>query len=90
MLTNSTVSGAVNMVAPHPVRMLEFCRTLGAVLRRPSWLPVPEIVLRFALGELASLMTTGQRVVPTVAQKSAYRFRYPFLEGALRAIWAKA
>jgi NAD dependent epimerase/dehydratase family enzyme len=89
VLTNSTVSGPVNMVAPHPVRMMEFCRTLGVVLHRPSWFPVPELVLRGALGELASLLTTGQRAVPAMAQQGGYRFRHPLLEGALRAIYTK-
>ena len=88
-LTNRAISGPINVVAPHPVSMSEFCRTLGTVLRRPSWLPVPELVLRLALGELATLMTTGQRVAPTVAQEGGYRFRFPFLEGALRSISAK-
>ncbi len=61
-------------------------RHLGAVLRRPSWLPVPGMVLRLALGELATVLTTGQRVLPGVAQQGGYRFRYPLLEPALRAI----
>jgi uncharacterized protein len=88
-LANTTISGPINMVAPHPVKMVELCRTLATVLRRSSWFPVPELVLRLALGELASLMTTGQRVAPTVAQQGGYRFRHPFLEGALRAILTK-
>jgi uncharacterized protein len=89
-LTNAKVAGPVNAVAPSPVTMTEFSRTLGRVLHRPSFLPVPEVVLNLALGELASLMTTGQRVAPTIAQRGGYRFRYPFLEGALRAIYTQA
>ena len=86
-LTKDTVTGPINAVAPNPVRMTEFCRTLGAVLHRPSWLPVPELMLKLALGELSSLMTTGQRVVPSAAKHGGYRFRYPDLERALRAIF---
>jgi uncharacterized protein len=86
-LNNPTISGPMNVTAPHPTMMTEFGRTLGLVLHRPSWFPVPEFVLRAALGELASIMTTGQRVAPTVAQRCGYRFQYPFLEGALRAIF---
>ena len=89
-LTNATISGPVNAVAPNPVRMAEFCRTLGAVLHRPSWFSVPEFVLKVALGELGSLMTTGQRITPSVAKEGGYRFHYPLLEGALRAIFARA
>jgi uncharacterized protein (TIGR01777 family) len=87
-LTNPRVAGPINAVAPSPVTMTGFCRTLGQVLHRPSWLPVPEFVLRVGLGELGSLMTTGQRVSPMIAQRGGYRFRHPLLEGALRAIFA--
>ena len=89
-LTNPMAVGPVNAVAPSPVTMAEFCKTLGLVLDRPSWFPVPEFVLKMALGELGSLMTTGQKVAPVIAQRGGYHFRYPFLEGALRAIFAKA
>jgi hypothetical protein len=88
-LTNKTMAGPINAVAPSPVTMTDFCRTLGLVLRRPSWFPVPEFVLKMALGELGSVMTTGQKVAPVIAQRSGYRFLYPFLEGALRAIFTK-
>ena len=88
-LANETVSGPINAVAPSPVTMAEFSKTLGKVLHRPSWFPVPEFVLRFALGELGSLMTTGQRVSPTKALTGGYAFNYPMLEPALRAILTK-
>lgn len=87
-LTNEQVAGPVNAVAPEPVTMKEFCRTLGSVLGRPSWLPVPEFSLRLAFGELASVMTTGQRVIPKAALKNRYQFHFPRLDSALRAIFA--
>lgn len=80
------VSGPVNAVAPIPVTMNQFCQTLGSVLQRPSWLPVPEFALKAAFGELGSLMTTGQRVKPERALSNGYTFLYPSLEPALRAI----
>jgi uncharacterized protein (TIGR01777 family) len=88
-LANETVSGPINAVAPSPVTMTEFSNTLGKVMHRPSWFPIPEFVLKFALGELASLMTTGQRVSPTKALTGGYAFHYPMLEPALRAILTK-
>lgn len=86
-LISSTVTGPLNAVAPSPVTMGEFCKTLGNVLGRPSWFPVPEFMLKAALGELSSLMTTGQRVMPVKAQQGGYRFRYSELADALRAIY---
>ena len=88
-LKNEKLSGPVNAVAPGAVTMKEFCRTLGRVLNRPSWLPVPGFALRLAFGELASFMTTGQRVIPKVALDGGYQFRYPQLTSALQAIVTK-
>jgi len=89
-LATPSVSGPVNAVAPGAVTMKKFCDVLGRVLHRPSWLPVPGGVLQLALGELATLMTTGQRVSPTKAMAGGYQFEYPLLEPALRAILSKA
>ncbi len=89
VLANQQVHGPLNAVAPQPVTMREFCRTLGHVLRRPSWLPVPESALRLALGELVTILTTGQCVEPTAALRGGYVFKYPALEPALRAIMGK-
>ena len=79
------VSGAVNATAPQPVTMRALCRELGAVLRRPSWAPVPGVVLRLLLGEMADLLLTGQRVLPTIALRSGYQFVHPSLRDALTA-----
>jgi len=79
------VEGPLNAASPEPVRMRDFARTLGAVLRRPAFLPVPELVLRLALGEMGGSLVPGQRVVPEVAIRAGYRFREPTLEAALRA-----
>ncbi len=85
-LANTAVSGPLNAVAPGAVTMTEFCRTLGRVLHRPSWLPVPQFAVRLGLGEMGRLLTTGQRVTPMVALSHSFPFRYPDLESALRAI----
>jgi uncharacterized protein len=88
-LTTPTVSGPINVVAPEPVTMKTFCKVLGRVLHRPSWLPVPQFALNMLLGELGTLMTTGQRVIPAKAISGGYTFQYPTLEQALRAILKK-
>ena len=89
LLATPSISGPVNAVAPEAVTMTDFCKTLGHVLHRPSWLPVPSYALKIALGELASLMTTGQRVVPEKALSKGFSFHYPNLESALQNIAAK-
>jgi len=89
LLATPQVSGPVNAVAPEVVTMTQFCKVLGQVLHRPSWLPVPSFILHLALGELATLMTTGQKVAPSKALSSGYRFHHPQLDSALQDILAK-
>jgi uncharacterized protein (TIGR01777 family) len=77
--------GPVNATAPNPVQNKQFSRVLGGVLHRPSWLSTPGFVLRIGFGEMADILLTGQRVVPTAAQKLGFEFRYPELRQALQA-----
>jgi uncharacterized protein (TIGR01777 family) len=86
VLATESVRGPVNLTAPNPVTNREFARTLGRVLRRPAIARVPATVLRLALGEFASEVLGGQRVLPARIQGSGYRFEQPQLEGALRHV----
>jgi uncharacterized protein (TIGR01777 family) len=86
LMENSSARGAVNACAPNPVTMKEFCRTLGSVLNRPCWAPVPAFALRLLLGEMAEMLVTGQRAVPAAAERLGYRFRHPELREALENI----
>ena len=69
-LDSSAVRGPVNVVAPDPPTQAEFARKLGAALGRPSLLPVPALVLRLLLGELADVVLSSQRAVPLRCQLS--------------------
>jgi uncharacterized protein len=79
------LSGPVNVTAPEPVTNKELSKTLGKVLKRPAFAPVPALAVKTLYGEMASIVTTGQRVVPERLEQSGYRFRRPDLEAALRA-----
>jgi uncharacterized protein (TIGR01777 family) len=78
-------SGPLNGSAPAPATNAELSRALGRVLRRPAVLPVPAFALRLLYGEMAQIVTTGQRAVPRRALALGYAFRHPGLEPALRA-----
>lgn len=80
--------GVVNAVAPSPVTNATFTRALGRALGRPTLFPVPAFALRLALGELASMLLTGQRVVPQAATAAGFTWRYPEVEQALAQICA--
>ncbi|TMB20977.1 MAG: TIGR01777 family protein [Deltaproteobacteria bacterium] len=84
-LANDGYHGPVNATAPQPVTNRDFAKLLGRTLARPVWLPTPAFALRLALGEMAELLLSGQRVLPGIAERLAYQWRYPELSGALRA-----
>ncbi len=89
-LRDPAARGPINCTAPNPVRNREFSRTLGRVIGRPSWLPVPLLGLRLVLGELGRYAGMSQRVVPTRARKLGYHFVYPELGPALESLLGRA
>lgn len=79
-------TGVWNATAPNPVTNADFTRTLGRVLRRPAFMPIPGVALRVLLGEFATFLLTGARVLPARAEREGFCFRYPQLEPALQAL----
>jgi uncharacterized protein (TIGR01777 family) len=90
-LDNAQAQGPINGTAPNPVRNAEFSKALAKVLWRP-FIPVgpPDALLEVVLGEVAQVITRGQRVLPARAQALGYSFRHPDLAGAFRALFAPA
>ncbi|KAB2880223.1 TIGR01777 family protein [bacterium] len=86
VLMNEKITGAVNLTAPSPVTMNDFCKTLGRVMGRPSIMRVPGFVLKLAVGEFAQFLLAGQKAVPDKLLKNKYQFLYSDLEKALRNI----
>ncbi|MEG4283045.1 TIGR01777 family oxidoreductase [Microcoleus sp. A006_D1] len=85
-LQNPQVEGVLNATAPNPVRMNELCETLGEVLSRPSWLPVPGFALELLLGDGAKVVLEGQKVLPKQTLASGFQYQYPTLKLALEEI----
>jgi uncharacterized protein len=80
------MSGVYNATAPNPVRMGALCQTLGEVMKRPSWLPVPDFVLEVLLGDGAIVVLEGQQVLPQRTQQTGFSYQYPELKPALADI----
>ena len=86
ILDHKEVEGPVNAVSPQEIRCSDFARTLGQVLSRPTFMPLPSFAARLALGEMAdSLLLASQRVRPQVLEDHGYAFRRPSLDGAIRS-----
>jgi uncharacterized protein (TIGR01777 family) len=82
-LDRSDCQGPMNATAPNPVTNKAFSKALGRALHRPSFMPTPKPILRLALGKVASVVTTGQRVLPKKALALGYEFKFPQVSAAL-------
>jgi hypothetical protein len=87
-LDNKSVSGPINVVAPESVTMAWFSKVLGEVLGRPSWMPVPGVLVRAVFGEMSQMVLEGRQVVPDRLLELAYPFAYPKLPAALRSLYS--
>jgi hypothetical protein len=86
-LQRSDIEGTFNATAPYPVTMNELCKTLGEVMNRPSWLPVPSFALELLLGDGAKVVLEGQKVLPQkIEDTMGFNFQYPTLKPALKQI----
>ena len=87
LIADISTNGPVNFVSPNPVTNREFTKTLGRVLSRPTFFPVPEFGARLAFGEMAdALLLSSQRVKPAVLEQKGFQFGWPSLQSALTHI----
>ena len=89
LVHENAASGPYNACAPHPVRNLEFAKTLGSVLHRPAFIPVPAFALRVGLGELSQLLLGGQRATPAKLLAAGFTFQFTDLRAALDDLSAR-
>ncbi|PIC78950.1 TIGR01777 family protein [Sporosarcina sp. P18a] len=82
-IENDDVEGPVNVVAPSPMHMNAFGKTIGKVLHRPHWFPVPSFAMKVALGEKSIVVLQGQHVLPKKLLANGFTFTYPSLRPAL-------
>lgn len=83
LIDHPVLNGPFNFTAPHPVNNVEFSKTLANALNRPCLFPVPEFVLRIAMGEMADLLVYGQNAIPENLVKAGFTFKYETLNKAL-------
>ncbi|MCK3838342.1 MULTISPECIES: TIGR01777 family oxidoreductase [Pseudomonas] len=83
LLHKTDASGPYNACAPHPVRNREFAKTLGQVLHRPAFMPMPAFALKVGLGELSGLLLGGQKALPERLLAAGFTFQFTELRAAL-------
>ncbi len=86
LIDNPTTRGVYNLTAPQAVTNAEMGKTIGKIMHRPYYLPVPGFALRLLFGEVSTVVLEGQRVLPTRLLESGYKFEYPRIDMALEDI----
>ena len=85
MIMDKSIEGPVNVVSPRPVRNADFTKVLGAVIRRPTVIPVPKFAIKALFGEMGeTLLLEGRNVHPSVALDIGFKYQFEDLESALR------
>jgi uncharacterized protein len=87
-LDHADATGPINGTAPNPVTNKTFSKALGRALHRPAFMPVPGFALKLRFGQVAEVLTTGQRVLPKRALALGYQFKFPDIDAALTNLLA--
>ena len=83
-IENENLRGAVNAVSPNPVTNHDFTKTLGEVLYRPTFLPLPEFAVSMVFGEMGdALLLASTKVLPKRLEDAGFEFKYPDLKAAI-------
>jgi uncharacterized protein (TIGR01777 family) len=82
-LDDASWSGAYNGAAPEPVTNKAFGKALGRALHRPALAPVPGFAIKLLYGEMAEIVTEGQRAVPERVLAGGFTYKYDDLDAAL-------
>lgn len=83
IISNTTVSGPVNLTAPDIIDNEQLANVLGQFSSMPAWLPVPAFALRWLLGEQSDLVIKGQKIYPGKLFNLGFHFRHPSIESAV-------
>lgn len=82
--------GIFNAVAPKPVTNKVFVKTIAQTIQRPIWLPpVPQFILKFVLGEMASILFESQHVSSKKIEDVGFKFHFSSLQSALSSLLNK-
>lgn len=84
LIDNESINGPVNVASPNIVRMKEFAKIFGSVMKRPSMFPIPKFAMKVIAGELADYAVMSQRTSVEKIVQTGYKFKFENLEEALR------
>lgn len=86
-IEHDVLNGAINGTSPNPSTNQDFTKTLGKVLNRPTFMSIPEVIIKLLMGQMGiELLLSGKKILPIKISESGYQFQYPTLDSALQNI----
>lgn len=92
IITHQSLSGPVNLTAPHPSSQKNLIQSIRFNLHSISFgFGIPVFVLKLFLGDLASMLLTDSNVLPTKLLQQGFQFDYPSIDKAVQKLmkWVK-
>lgn len=89
LLTLREAKGVFNFTSPNPVTNKRFSRVLARTLYRPCVFRIPKFLIKAVLGEAATMLIDGQRVMPQHLLDLHFRFTFEHLDDALLDLFIK-
>ncbi|MEY4630522.1 MAG: hypothetical protein RIQ81_642 [Pseudomonadota bacterium] len=83
-ITTTKASGTYNATAPEPATNAAFTHELARLVKRPVFMPAPEVALKVALGSRAALVLGSQKVFPRRAITQGFSFKFNTVKEALQ------
>ncbi len=83
VINNEMITGPLNCASPGIVREEIFAKTLGKILKRPSIFPIPRLMLKAVVGEIADAILSSQNISVQKLLNSGYDFKYVDISSAL-------
>jgi uncharacterized protein (TIGR01777 family) len=81
---NEVISGIINGCSSNPVTNLNFTKSLGKVIKRPTIFPVPRFILNTLFGEMSSILLDSQKIQSKRIEQFKIKQQFPKIEDALR------
>lgn len=89
-ISNDSLSGIYNAIAPNPVRNKVFIKDLFKT--NSSWnipIKIPSFILKLFMGNMSKLLLDSCRASSKKIESTGYTFQYPNLQSALKNIYSK-
>lgn len=84
-ITNTEMSGAYNAAVFDNTTNATFSKELAKIFGYSIWLPnVPAFLIQLAMGEMAQIVLTGQRVSSVKIENTGFQFQFKTLKKALK------